>query len=1016
MFTDIEGSTRLQLRLGERYVDVLSQHRVLLRAAISAHDGVEVSTEGDGCFFVFASAPSAVRAAVEAQLALRAHSWDPDAVPLVRIGLHTGEGTVVDDGYVGHAIHEAARIAASAHGRQIIVSDATAALVSGSLGTGVSLVDLGNHLFKDLGRPYRVFQVCHAGLDGEFPPLRTAGATRDNLPASTTRFIGRADELTALAKVVGVERIVTLTGPGGAGKTRLATEAARAVAPSYRGGVWFVDLAAVDSSGVAAAAARGIGLRDVVGDDLLAGITAQLAAGGETLLILDNCEHVLDTAADLVSVVVAATESVTVLATSREPLGLAGEQLWVVEPLDVPSAGADNDMLENESVRLFADRAALSRSDFRLTEDTASTVAAICRRLDGLPLGLELAAARLRSMTLEDLRGRLDDALSLSAGRRGDSRHGTLRAAIKWSHELLEREEQVVLARLSVFRGGFDLAAAAGVVADGHKVESREVVDFVSRLVDKSLVVLHDGSPARYRLLETIREFAEERLVELGERDVTRKHHLDWFCASARQQSELMLTPGAGAAITAIHRDHENVRAAIEWASIVDVAAAATLVRHLCRVWAVTGAASEGTLLAARVLEALPTDHPQRADALYALGVSLYASGGQLEPAGRAIEEALAAQPDDESLEAALLHVLGNVHARLGDTDRALAAWDDALAIRRRLGDTAGVLALLHNRATIFARTDRSAAVEAYADVIRFAEDRGATWLVGVPLLNTGVALRERGEFDAAREHYQRALEASGAAHDTTTETAAHASIGWQAAMTGDIDEANQQFDIVAARGIEHDRPGLRRFAFEARAIIALMTGDIDAAKRHASAALELTTRADADSLARHAIVAREHGDVDNTDRLCKEALAVASREDRPSILILAAETAVRRGAAEEGMALLDSIGSSLDDLSALDRSAGLACRAEIARARRDDDAEQTCRAAATFAGDLGTPWDEAAALRALAGVLVDSGRAKEASTVLEEERAVRGDRLAIPRSYLATYERDVAAVREQLL
>jgi predicted ATPase/class 3 adenylate cyclase len=519
LFTDIEGSTRLLRSLGDRYGAMLRAHRELLREAVGRHGGVEFGTEGDACFVAFPAAGAALAAAADAQAALAAADWPGGAGPRVRMGIHTGSPVVVDGDYVGLDVHRAARICSAGHGGQVLVSAATRR--SAGPGHGRDLRDLGHHRLKDLDRPEHLFQLVAPGLADDFPPPRSL-PTPSNLPAVPTSFVGRGPEL---AEVCGLldrpeVRLLTLTGPGGTGKTRLALEGSRALAARFPDGVWFVPLANVaDPARVGLAVLEALRLPNPRGRDSIDAVAEQLRDWA-ALLVLDNFEHVAE-AGGWVAELLARAPRVSLLVTSRTVLGLTGEHEYPVSPLPDP-----------EAATLFLQRAQAVRPRFRLDDDrTAATVAEICDRLDGLPLAIELAAARLRLLSLDELRRGLEERLPLLTSRARDlpERQRTLRNTIDWSYRLLAPAEQALLRRLSVFVGGCTMASAEAVAAgDDGPIEGLET------LVEHSLVWLQEaGGSARYRMLATIREYAGERLVQAGERERLRRRHAEWVAERA---------------------------------------------------------------------------------------------------------------------------------------------------------------------------------------------------------------------------------------------------------------------------------------------------------------------------------------------------------------------------------------------------------------------------------------------------------------------------------------------------
>ncbi len=545
LFTDIEGSTRRWDTDADGMRAALAAHDVLLRETVASHNGWLFKHTGDGVCAAFASPRSAVDAAVAAQRALE--------LP-VRMGIATGEAELRGDDYFGAVLNRAARLMAAGHGGQVLLDGATAELIS-----GVELVDIGQRRLRDIAKPVNVFQVLATDLRHEFPPLRTLDSTPGNLRSPTTSFLGREAEIADLQTSLKAHRLVTLTGPGGVGKTRLALEVAARSAHEFPDGVWLIELAAVgDPDAVPEAVAAALGIMQQPGVTLAGSIAAALE-GRSRLLVLDNCEHVLDAAADLIDVILEHSATVTILATGREGLRLADEQLWPVPPLDTRS-GADSN-----AAALFVERAHAVAPTFSLNgADDVDAVVEICRRLDGIPLAIELAASRTQSMTVAEVRDRLDDRFRLLTGsRRGLGRHQTLRQAVQWSYDLLDDPEKSVLTRCSVFAGGFDLAAACAVAGSGDELA---VLDLLDALVRKSLLVAGRSSGrTRYSMLETIRQFAEEQLVNSGAADLARDAHARYFAACEDDVLALWDSPRQREAYEWLARELANLRTAFRW-------------------------------------------------------------------------------------------------------------------------------------------------------------------------------------------------------------------------------------------------------------------------------------------------------------------------------------------------------------------------------------------------------------------------------------------------------------------
>jgi predicted ATPase/class 3 adenylate cyclase len=532
LFTDVEGSSRLWEQFPDAMRDALARHDEIVRSAIESHVGYVVKTTGDGAHAAFATAPDAVEAAVRAQVQLLGAVWPLPGGLRVRMGLHTGHAELREGDYYGPAVNRAARVAAAAHGAQIVISHATEELVRDALPVGVGLLDLGEHRLRDLSRPERVFQVTAPGLPREFAPLRTLDAFPGNLPLQVSSFVGREEELERVGDALVVSPIVTLTGVGGVGKTRLALQAAAEVLPRFGDGAWLCELQVVrDPDAVVDAVAGVFRVNTRPGSTLEESLLAYLR-DQELLLVLDNCEHLLKPVARLVARVVASCPGVRVLATSREGLNVRGEQILVVPSLAVPEDTMTVDAWSGcEAVRLFSDRARAAKADFAVDGANAEAVGRICQRLDGVPLAIELAAARITAMNPVELGRRLDRRFRLLSGgeRVAIERHQTLRAAIDWSYDLLDEAEQRLLARVAVFAGGWSLEAAEAACA-GDPIEGDDVFELLASLVSRSLVVADDQGPdTRYRLLETIRQYGEERLADAGETDLLRRRHAEYY-------------------------------------------------------------------------------------------------------------------------------------------------------------------------------------------------------------------------------------------------------------------------------------------------------------------------------------------------------------------------------------------------------------------------------------------------------------------------------------------------------
>jgi predicted ATPase/class 3 adenylate cyclase len=626
LLTDIEGSTRRWEAHGPAMAKATARHYEILDAAVTGHGGVRPVEQGEGDSMVaaFARASDAAAAALEAQQALIEEDWPEGAALAVRMALHTGEAQIRDDlYYVGPSIIRCARLRALAYGGQVVISNTTADLLADGLSDGAALLPLGVHRLRDLRQPERIFQLAHPTLPAHFPPLRSLEVLPNNLPAQLTSFVGREAELAELGQLLAQHRLVSLVGTGGCGKTRLAVQVAAELAEVHPDGVWWVELAPLTDPDLVTRAVTGaLGLLDSRSLDPLERITGYLG-DQRVLLVLDNCEHVLSSTAALVDGILRGCPNVVALATSRESLGIPGEVAWRVPPLSLPPQGAEQSaegLLSSESVRLFVERAGEARPAFRIDGDSAPAVAAICARLDGIPLAIELAAARIRSLSPERILDGLANRFRLLTGgaRTAAGRQQTLQASVEWSHDLLSDAERVLFRRLAVFSGSFSLKSAEEVCA-GEPLESWEILTLLSDLVDKSLVVF-DGD--RYRLLQTIHDFARGQLLAASEADTLRDDHAAHYLPMAETSAVQLGEALRLEILESLEADHDNLRAALQWLlDQEDINAALRLVGALAIFWATHGHYSEARNWYRKVLAAAPADTSAvRARALWGLG------------------------------------------------------------------------------------------------------------------------------------------------------------------------------------------------------------------------------------------------------------------------------------------------------------------------------------------------------------------------------------------------------------
>jgi predicted ATPase/class 3 adenylate cyclase len=715
LFTDIEGSTRLQYEVGvERYAEIRAEHHRLLRAACTRHGGVEVDSAGDGLFVAFPTATGGVSGAVDAQRAVQ------DLVG-VRMGLHSGEPLLTPDGYAGVEVARAARISAVAHGGQIVLSQTTAELV-GDHAQGITLLDLGEHVLKDLSRPQRLYQLGAAGLRDDFPPLTSIRDSRTNLPAQRPELIGREDELRRIAELLrgSDRRLVTLTGPGGSGKTALAIEAAAQSAEGFGDGVFLVRLETVDDPSLVPSAIADVlpvPKPDGVPPERLA---ADFLRASSALVVLDNFEYVLG-AAPAVAELAAGSERARFLVTSVAPLRVSAEVEFPVHPLALPSPAVDDvdDLAGSSAVALFTDRARQARPTFTLTAENASAVARVCIALDGLPLALELAAARTRVLSPSALLERVEHPLELLEGRARDrpDRHRALRATIDWSHELLAEAHRRLFARLSVFSGGATLEAIDAVCRPGDDL-ALDLVDGVSHLVECSLLETDErGDELRFTLLETIRAYARERLDLSGDAGELHRRHAEYYLGDPALAEVYLVGYDARVVVDRLEFDLANVRAALEWAH------------------------TEGS------------PHELPLAILYQRSPQVFSA-----EARRLLLRAL--ERDDGQnprLRARALSAAGGISRQLGDADAARLLFEESVDIYRELEDTTGALAhvLMRMAHAAMDRDDLDEAVRLALQsdaVARVSDSRdvNSAYVLGT----LGTVDLARGELEEARAHF----------------------------------------------------------------------------------------------------------------------------------------------------------------------------------------------------------------------------------------------------------------------
>jgi predicted ATPase/class 3 adenylate cyclase/DNA-binding CsgD family transcriptional regulator len=979
LLADVEGSTRLWETQPGEMTAAIARLNQAVSDIIATHDGVRPVEQGEGDSFVaaFARASDAVAAALELQRA-------PLAPIRLRVGVHTGEVQLRDEGnYAGPTINRTARLRDLGHGGQTVLSGATEQLVVDRLPEGAWLTDLGTHPLRDLPRPERVVQLCHPDLVNEFPPLRVSGTVvSTRLPGQLTSFVGRDAELTQLRELLAENRVVTLTGAGGVGKTRLAIQVAAAMAPEFGDGVWYVDLAPLtDPELVPVTVARALGLPDQPGRSTMDSLLG-LVRDRQLLVVLDNCEHLLDASAELVVALLGGAARLTVLATSREAIGVAGEVSWRVPSLS----------LTDQAIDLFTDRARHARPDFEITPDSAAAVTEICRRLDGLPLAIELAAARVRALSLAEILDSLHDRFRLLTGgaRTAVRRQQTLRASVDWSHALLTEPERVLFRRLAVFLGGFDFDAARAV-AGGGDVARYQVLDQLTLLVDKSLVVASEGGVTgdrtRYRLLETVRQYALEKLGESGEADAVRARHRDHYTALAA-----VLDSPAG-------RDYEqrlkqaeieidNLRAAFGWSrenSAIELALA--LASSLQPLWLGRGRLREGSAWFDTALADLDAQHLEVAAAVRARALAdkavLDAWAGpaaSMDQAEQAL--AIAREVDEPALLARTLTACGFIAGMGYHVEVARGCFAEAIGLARAVDDRWRLSQILALQAATASIAGDSIAVRAAGEEGRdLADAIGDGFNSRICRFYLGGAQLQQGDLAGAAAQFGEVAAEAEAAHDEIRRVSSLVGQSTALALQGEAAAARTVAGAIIEGGAELGG----RFAVVGHAVsgfAALAAGDFAAAHEAREAASQ------------YPIVVG--GGTAAMQRIWNAEAALADRD----------LAAARRWADE---AVSTTTGWYL--------MMALTTRARVAIAQGEpEQAERDAHDALARAADMQARSSVADTLECLAALTGDGGSAREAARLFGAAQSIR-QRIGEVRFkiYDAGYEAAVASLRNAL-
>lgn len=802
LFTDIEGSTRRWELDSDAMQADLQKHDSLLNQVFATHEGVVFKHTGDGMCAVFASASAAVSAAAAVQQTIATTDWSPMPKLRVRVGVHSGEAENRNADYYGPALNRVSRVMDAGHGGQILLSASTAALIHRDPGDGLSLLDLGEHRFKDLGEKERVYQLVGNGLTADFPPIRSLETVPNNLPEQLTSFIGRERELADVMELIADNRLVTLTGVGGVGKTRLAVQAAAESAENYADGVFLVELAAIeDPSLVMRTVAESIGVNEQPTRPVLQTMLEHLAER-DVLIVLDNCEHVINDAAKLCDQILRAAPGVRIIATSREGLAIGGERLWQVPSLDVSGDGEVSD-----AVRLFIERARMVRPEFSLDDASEEAVTKICKRLDGIPLAIELATARLKVFSPVQIAERLDDRFRLLTGgsRTALERQRTLQATMDWSYDLLSELEQALLRRLSVFLGGFTFEAAEQV-SSGELLPEYEILDLLTRLVDHSLVIADEDDQIRYRVLETVRQYGLNQLVAAGEADEARLRHAQYFAAIADTVEELLLGNNYRANIEELNAEHDNLRAAMTWAlehgsSELALRTAAGLGRF----WFFQAHYREGREWLERAVAAcsgVQSGHMATALGwISGLGLHMgdYARAEETSSAAVAMFEALG----DEAGAMREQNSLANTYLASGRIEQARAIYDNLVAFFDARGDNYVHIPMVNRAMVAVWQDDPVTATKLIARMRDYANRWDNPEIEAWATLLEGDLAAMLDDVDTMGDAYERALEYSLDAGNRLLEGWAYTGMADVARIRGDYSKAHDLLATASQTGAE---------------------------------------------------------------------------------------------------------------------------------------------------------------------------------------------------------------------
>jgi len=979
LFSDVEGSTRLWEMAPTQMRTSMARHDELIERCVAQNDGMLVRPrgEGDSRFAVFERATNGVKAASAIQRSFAEEKWDLPVPLRVRIALHTGEGDLRDGDYYGSAVNRCARLRSVAHGGQTLISQITYTLVSEDLPSELGLRDLGEHKLKDLVVGEHIYQVNTEGLPADFPPIITPSSPLTNIPVALNSFIGRENEILEVKQLLSEKRLVTISGPGGAGKTRLAFQLAGDVLKSFSHGVWLVDLAPfANAELINQFVLNSLGFREEVCCSPLQTLIDSLR-DRSTLLVLDNCEHLLEGVAKLVDALLRGTLKLKILATSREPLGVMGETIWNIRPLSTPRIMGERKSMEAlqdfEAVKLFVDRARSVRTDFALTNNNVSAVAQICARLDGIPLAIELAAARTRILSVEEIAARLDDRFQLLVGTRTSiPRQKTLRNLIDWSYNLLPENERTLFRRLSVFSGGWTLRSAGAVCAD-EILDTGDILDLLARLVDKSLVISDiQDSGERYRFLETIRQYAAEKLAEYNETGELALRHANYFSKMAEDSYGELWGPRQGYWLARLVANHDNLRTALDWLAITEGNEEKLLrvAGSLWRFWEIRGNISEGRtrledalgknpsasiylrangLRGAGMLAHLQGDY-ERAAAMHKESLALFIEIGDKFGIARELD-ALGeiAQYKGDYLHATELHTeslalryevrdnegiaislgqLGVIARDRADYPHARALLEQSLEMSRELGDKLLTAQSLNNLGLVehpvceYARASRL--FEEAVSLYRELNDRLG---ISNTLQNLGNVAKDQGKFKLATMQYNECLSLKEELGDKRGTARVTVSLAEVAFYQGNYPLADELADKSLAQFKELNIKRGTNHAMQIKAFVAINQGKFDLSKSLADECLALSNqinspRAIAYAKEMYALIAFAQGQRTEAKELLFEALSMFQKyDDRRNVALTSINLAridYRQGDHDTAIRLLEESISISDQIEIL--------------------------------------------------------------------------------------------------